>query len=120
MLLGEFGAPAQTTNVKGYMDTMYKWLNNNFHAGTHWNYTPTWRADTRDGWNMEGLSIVDDTGQLRDNFRPRAHPIAVADNPMNFTETKTSMKIHWNHDTARGTTELYIPVTPLCKHPVDC
>lgn len=109
LLLGEFGAPAGTSNVEGYIDANYNWLNKGFHSGTQWNYTPTWRADIKDGWNHEDLSIADDNGQLRANYRTRPHPQAIAGQPLSFSETTNSMELRWNHNPAQGTTELYVP-----------
>ncbi|HEY9033782.1 MAG TPA: cellulase family glycosylhydrolase [Pseudomonadales bacterium] len=109
LLLGEYGAPAATQNVEGYMDALYGWLNSGFHSGTQWNYTPTWRADIKDGWNGEDLSIVDDNGQLRANFRPRAQPLAIAGTPLSFSENPDSMALRWQHTAALGSTVLYLP-----------
>jgi endoglycosylceramidase len=109
MLLGEYGGPAETTNIEGYMDAMNEWLNDGMHHGTQWNYTPTWRADIKDGWNGEDLSIVDDNGNLRPNFRPRAYPVATAGQPISFSESSTSLSYSWQHDSSKGSTDIYLP-----------
>lgn len=109
MLLGEYGAPAETANVEGYMDALNQWLNDGMHHGTQWNYTPTWQEDTKDGWNTEDLSITDDTGALRANFRPRVYPQAVAGTQPVFSESENSFALNWNHDSAKGNTELFLP-----------
>lgn len=109
MLLGEYGGPAETSNIEGYMDALYDWLNDGFHHGTQWNYTPTWRADIKDGWNAEDLSIVDDSGNLRPNFRPRAYPQAIAGTPINFSEDENQLNLSWQHDSSKGQTLVYIP-----------
>ena len=109
LLLGEYGGPAETSNIEGYMDALNNWLNNGWHSGTQWNYTPTWRSDIKDGWNTEDLSIVDDMGNLRANFRPRPYPIAVAGNPVSFRETETGLNLSWENDISKGTTDVYIP-----------
>lgn len=109
MLLGEYGGPAKTKNIEGYMDALNGWLNKGLHHGTQWNYTPTWRDDSKDGWNHEDLSIVDNTGQLRPNFRARVYPTATAGNPITFEETANSAQYQWQHDASKGETELFIP-----------
>lgn len=109
LLLGEYGAPAETQNVEGYMDALNDWLNNGLHSGTQWNYTPEWRADTKDGWNMEDLSISDDTGTLRANFRPRVYPIAIAGTGATFREDSHSFNLSWTNNAQLGTTEVFLP-----------
>lgn len=109
LLLGEYGGPANTKNIEGYMDALNGWMNKGFHHGTQWNYTPTWRDDTKDGWNHEDLSIVDNTGQLRPNFRPRVYPTATAGTPIAFEETKQYATYRWNHDPKQGATTFFVP-----------
>jgi endoglycosylceramidase len=109
ILLGEFGGPAHTSNIEGYMDALYGWMNKGMYSGTQWNYTPTWRDDIKDGWNQEDLSIADDNGNLRPNFRPRAYPKAVAGKPISFSENKTQVTLSWQHEVNKGSTEVYIP-----------
>jgi endoglycosylceramidase len=109
LLLGEYGAPAETSDVEGYMDALNAWLNTGMHSGTQWNYTPTWRADTKDGWNHEDLSIVDDSGELRANFRPRVYPSNIAGTDASFSESESSFTLSWTHDNSLGSTEIFIP-----------
>ncbi len=109
LLLGEYGAPAETQNVEGYMDALNDWLNNGLHSGTQWNYTPGWRADTKDGWNMEDLSISDDTGSLRANFLPRAYPIAIAGTDATFSEDSRSLSLSWTNNRKLGETAVFLP-----------
>jgi endoglycosylceramidase len=109
LLLGEYGAPAETSNVEGYMDALNNWLNAGMHSGTQWNYTPTWRADTKDGWNAEDLSIINDSGGLRSNFRPRIYPIAIAGTNISFSESENAFSLSWEHDKSLGSTEIFIP-----------
>lgn len=109
LFLGEFGAPADTVNGKGYMDALYTWLNDGFHSGAQWNYTPTWQENSKDGWNNEDLSIVDDKGELRENFNPHPHPLAIAGEPIHFVENEQEMILRWKHNRSLTTTELYVP-----------
>jgi hypothetical protein len=108
-LLSEYGAPAETDNVEGYVDALNNWLNTGMHSGTQWNYTPTWQADTKDGWNNEDLSIVDDSGELRANFRSRVYPVSVAGTDASFSETENTFSLSWTHDDSLGSTEIFIP-----------
>jgi hypothetical protein len=57
---------------------------------------------------MEDLSISDDNGQLRPNYRPRAQPVAIAGTPVTFTESLSGMELRWQHNAALGATELFI------------
>jgi endoglycosylceramidase len=109
LLLGEYGAPAETNNVEGYMDALNSWLNTGMHSATQWNYTPTWKASTKDGWNYEDLSIVDESGALRAIFRPRVYPISIAGTDASFSETESSFSLSWTHDNNLGSTEIFLP-----------
>ena len=109
LLLGEFGAPATTSNVDGYMSAMYDWLNKGLHSGTQWNYTPTWRSDSKDGWNQEDLSISDDNRALRANFRPRAYPVAISGSQAQFREDPQGFDLTWQHIATQGGTLIYVP-----------
>jgi endoglycosylceramidase len=109
MMLSEYGGPAETSNIEGYMDALNAWLNKGLHHGMQWNYTPTWRDDVKDGWNTEDLSIADDNGNLRRNFRPRAYPIAIAGAPLAFSESESAINFSWQHEASKGQTEIYLP-----------
>lgn len=119
LLLGEYGAPATTINVNGYMNALNNWLNKGFHSGTQWNYTPTWRADIKDGWNDEDLSIVNDNGQLRANFKARPYPVAIAGTPVSFTQTDSKMVLKWKNTAAQGVTRIFVPVTFAAGKPIS-
>ncbi|OUS27379.1 hypothetical protein A9Q99_15395 [Gammaproteobacteria bacterium 45_16_T64] len=110
LLIGEYGAPADTVNVKGYMSAYNRWLNSGLYSGTQWNYTPTWQEETKDGWNHEDLSIVDSHGQLRDNFVPTAYPQAIAGDVVDFEINANSLRFHWVNNPLLGTTEIYLPM----------
>lgn len=71
LFLGEFGAPAGTWRGAAYMRALYRWMDAHHISGTQWCYTPNWHPERKDGWNVEDLSIVDNTGTPRDNY---AHP----------------------------------------------
>lgn len=109
MLLGEFGITNTAKRRAEYMDTVYNWLNKGFHSSTQWNYTPAWRADIKDGWNAEDFSIVNDSGELTATFKPRPAPIAIAGEPIQFTESEDGLIAVWNHNPSKGKTIFYIP-----------
>jgi len=111
MFLGEFGAPAGTTRGLDYIDMMYRRLDEGFHSGAHWVYTPGWTPETRDGWNLEDLSIVDDRGELRDNFRIRPQPQRIAGTPRTFTvqHEPPTLTVAWEHEPALGETVAFLP-----------
>jgi MYXO-CTERM domain-containing protein len=109
--LGEFGAPAGTERGLDYVDMLYDRLDEGFFSSAHWVYTPGWTADKKDGWNLEDLSIVDDGGHLRDNFRVRPHPRRVAGEPVRFSVTHEppTLELAWEHDPALGSTVAFVP-----------
>lgn len=122
LLLGEFGAPPATDGVAGYLDMLYRQLDDGFHSGTQWVYTPGWTDAAKDGWNQEDFSIVDGKGRLRANFRPRPYPRRVAGTPTAFSVpedrddsdedggvTDGVVTLSWQHDPAAGATVLYLP-----------
>ena len=78
-------------------------------SSAHWNYTPNWNAQTRDGWNLEDLSITADNGQLRDNFVVRPYALATAGEPHSLSVGSTTLQYRWRHDPAKGDTELFVP-----------
>jgi len=108
LLLGEFGAPAGTERGAEFVAALYDELDSALASGTHWVYTPGWTAERKDGWNAEDLSIVDGSGALRDNFRPRAVAQRVSGAPLAF-RGGTEVELSWQHEPARGRTELFVP-----------
>lgn len=110
LIMSEFGAPADTLNVTGYMEAYYDWLDANFVSGTQWSYTPGWTPELKDGWNAEDFSIVDDSGQLRTAlFVPRPYPQYTAGTPGQFERTENGLSYRWQNNVALGTTEIYLP-----------
>ena len=109
LMLGEFGAPASTRGGKAYIRQIYDWLDSQFASSAHWNYTPNWNDQTRDGWNLEDLSITDDSGQLRNNFVVRPYAVATAGEPVELLVSAQSIRYRWRHDPAKGATEWFLP-----------
>lgn len=116
LLLGEYGAPAGTHRADDYLTLLHRHLNRALASGTQWNYTPRWDATTKDGWNREDLSIVDDHGKLRDGlFRPRAYAQRIAGQPVSLTVREGSalipraIELRWQNDPALGDTVLFAP-----------
>jgi endoglycosylceramidase len=109
LVLSEFGAPAETENVTGYITAQYNWLDDHFASGIHWCYTPGWTISLKDGWNMEDFSIVDDAGQLRANYAPRPYPQKIAGTPGVFTLTETGFTLTWTNTLPGAATEIFLP-----------
>ncbi len=109
MFLSEFGAPFGTRNGLGYIEAQLDWLDTYWIASAQWNYTPGWREDVKDGWNMEDLSIVDDRGVLRDNFVMRPCPQRVAGAPRRFNLDDDGFTLTWDNRAGYGATVVYLP-----------
>lgn len=109
MFLSEFGAPAGTRNGLGYIDAQLDWLDTYWVSSAQWNYTPGWREDVKDGWNMEDLSIVDDQGALRDNFIVRPCPQRIAGAPKRFQLDDRGFSLTWVNRSAYGATIVFVP-----------
>ncbi|MBP7738514.1 MAG: cellulase family glycosylhydrolase [Spirochaetes bacterium] len=109
LVLSEFGAPATITNIAGYMEAQYDWLDDHFASAIQWCYTPGWRSDIKDGWNMEDFSIVDDAGQLRASCVPRPYPQKIAGTPGLFTRTDSGFTMTWTHTLSGVATEIFLP-----------
>lgn len=113
LFLGEFGAPPNAHRGLDYVDMLYRRLDEGFHSGAQWVYTPGWTEEKKDGWNVEDLSIVDGSRKLRDNFRVRPHPRRIAGEPSAFvvTHEPPTLELSWQHDPTRGETTAFLPVT---------
>ncbi len=109
MFLSEFGAPAGTKDGLGYIAAQLDWLDEYWIASAQWNYTPGWREDAKDGWNMEDLSIVDDQGALRDNFVLRPHPQRIGGAPQSFILDNDGFTLAWKNNPAYGATIVFVP-----------
>jgi MYXO-CTERM domain-containing protein len=115
LLVGEIGGPATADNVGGYMDAIYERLDETFASATQWVYTPAWTADAKDGWNAEDLSIVDDTGALRANFRVRPYAQRISGTPVSARATHEAVlsdnvfELAWDHVPSGGTTDVFLP-----------
>jgi len=115
LFVGEYGAPPSTVEVQGYLGAIGRQLDLGLASGAQWAYTPGWTPSAKDGWNLEDFSVVDDTGTLRANFRPRPFARRIAGTPTALTvsdeadATKNAMQLGWQHDPAAGTTELFAP-----------
>ncbi len=112
MFLGEFGSPHEVSNSAAYMEANYKWLDSAFVSGTQWSYTPGWTDQSKDGWNMEDLSIVDNTMKVRSSlFTPRPYPQKTAGKPLYFKRHSKGFSYSWMNDPAlgNGRTEFYVP-----------
>lgn len=116
LFLGEFGSPGPTLNGDAYIAVMYRTLDEGLWSSAQWSYTPGWTEATKDGWNAEDLSIVDDQGALRSNFRVRPALRAVSGTPTLFRwndKGDGTVEVAWDHDPSRGATEIFLPVEDL-------
>lgn len=124
LFLGEFGADATTMDGTEYMMSLYDHLDQRLESGAQWNYTPGWTPEQADGWNKEDYSIVDDTGQTRNNFVDWPHPNAIAGTPTSFKYTPSPtgetahMTLAWDHDPALGATTIFLPRKVFWDYPV--
>ncbi len=115
LFVGEIGGPATADNVGGYMDAIYDRLDETFASATQWVYTPAWTATAKDGWNTEDLSIVDDSGKLRPNFRVRPYAQRISGAPVSMRATHEAVlsdnvfELAWDHVPSAGTTDVFLP-----------
>lgn len=117
LFLGEFGIGAETRHGGDYIGALYERLDDALASGTQWNYTPRWNERDRDGWNGEDYSILDQRARARRNFQARPYPQKVAGVPLRlaFRTSRSAdaespqLECAWQHDPARGATELYVP-----------
>jgi endoglycosylceramidase len=116
LFLGEFGMPADVVRADDYVATVYDRLDAFLASGAHWNYTPTWTAESCDGWNGENFNILHRDGTPRPNFRLRPYPRLTAGLPLRFVYHEPpplghgpSLEFVWDHCPERGATELFVP-----------
>jgi endoglycosylceramidase len=116
LFLGEYGAAAETPRVGDYVSAIYDRLDSGLVSGTQWNYTPRWNPQTKDGWNAEDFNILDPSGALRPNFRPRPYPRSTAGTPLRFhyedggsVSRPRWFEFDWSHEPGCGETEIFVP-----------
>jgi endoglycosylceramidase len=122
LFIGEFGQSGTMGNARAFSDYQYDELDSHFLSATQWNYTPSWSAERRDGWNHEDMSIVDGDGKLRTGFYPRPFAQAVAGAPVSQLELRdrlgefASYELRWKQSASPGAadalqneTTLYFP-----------
>jgi endoglycosylceramidase len=115
LFVGEFGGPATTENIAGYLDAIHDRLNETFASAAQWVYTPAWTPSAKDGWNSEDLGTVDEAGRLRANFRIRPYARRIAGTPeaMRVTHEASPVdnvfELAWDHVPSAGTTEIFLP-----------
>lgn len=114
VLLGEYGTPAFAL-APNYIEMIYNDMDKFGDSGTQWGYTPEWNPTTLDGWNSEDLSVVDDKGNFRSNYRERPYARRTAGTygtltaqPSWFVFPATS-SYSWTHNPAQGVTEIFVP-----------
>lgn len=130
VLLGEFGTPSFLL-APNYIKMIYDDLDNFGDSATQWSWTPEWTPQNLDGWNREDLSVVDDKGRLRNNYRERPYARRTAGAYGNFKVSfaglfnPASARFRWSHNPAQGTTEIFVPDSflggraPVVSAPAD-
>ena len=87
-------------------------------SGLQWGYTLEWNPVTFDGFNYENVSVIDNKGQLRNNFTPRPYVRRTSgaygqwrrcDGAASNGAALHQITYSWEHDPARGATELFLP-----------
>jgi endoglycosylceramidase len=117
LFVGEFGMSACVHNVTAYIHTLYDRLDACLASGTHWNYTPEWNPQVRDGWNGEDFNILDPGGMTRPNFPARPYPRLTAGVPLRFTYRPATgpegptLEFVWDHRPDLGDTEIFVPMS---------
>jgi endoglycosylceramidase len=116
LFIGEFGAAADTRNAGEYVAAIYDRMDEVLASGAQWAYSPRWNERDKDGWNGEDFSILDSSGVIRPNFRPRPYPRSTAGTPLAFryadgssTNGQPSLVFTWQHRPELGTTEVFLP-----------
>nr|QOL01077.1 putative extracellular protein CSOL_010 [Pseudococcomyxa simplex] len=90
MFFGEFGANTDKNldnadfQAPNYISMFYDELDARLLGGTQWGWTDDYNDKTKDGWNSENFSIVDQRRNLRSNFAVRPYPKAIAGIPGQF------------------------------------
>jgi endoglycosylceramidase len=115
LFVGEFGSQPSVDEVDGYMGAMATQLNAALASGAQWAYTPGWTPTAKDHWDAQDYSIVDNTGAMRANFRPRPFARRIAGTPTMLTISdemdakQNALQLAWTNDPTAGATELYVP-----------
>lgn len=96
--------------ISEYIADIYRRLNDCFYGGTQWNYAPGWTPAALDGWNRENYSIIDDRGDIRENFKVRAYAQHVAGIPRKLEVSDKRIYLEWeNQPEFIAPTLLYVP-----------
>ena len=111
LLLGEFGMYPEKVKVSEYIADIYRRLDDCFYGGTQWNYCPGWDSTRLDGWNRENYSIIDDRGNIRQNFKVRAYAQRIAGIRKKLEGSDKRVRLEWeNQPELAAPTLLYVPV----------
>ncbi|CAL8464543.1 g4078 [Coccomyxa elongata] len=108
IFFGEFGANTDRNpdtadfQAPNYISMFYDELDQRLLGGTQWGWTDDFNDKTKDGWNAENFSIVDQRRNMRSNFAVRPYPKAIAGNPGQFKvdSIEKVMQLSWEVTTA--------------------
>ncbi len=116
LFVGEFGGPADATNIGAYIDAFYTALDARLVSGAQWTLAAAWNPVTKDGWNSEDFSILDDAAQLRANYRIRPYPARISGDPLRFSASRDPepiVELVWSHRPELGNTRIFAPQREL-------
>ena len=75
---------AERMQAPPLINMVYDQLDLHALGGTQWGWTPAWDPVTKDGWNEEDYSVVDQNLNMRTNYAIRPYARAVAGTPGPF------------------------------------
>ena len=117
VVLGEFGAPPSRI-TPAYIDMIYSDLEKHGESGMQWGYTSDWTPEAKDGFNFEDFSVIDNAGQLRNNFKLRPYVRRTAapvygqwqkSDGASLVGIGPRISYSWQHEPARGATDIFLP-----------
>jgi len=118
LFVGEFGTEARTKDAAGYIGKIYELLDQQFASGAQWNFTPGWKKETFDGWNMEDFSIVTSSTSIRSNlFKPRPYAEKINGGPIStvsYSSTDSDcVDLKWSNNPANMEETLFFVPKPI-------
>jgi hypothetical protein len=71
----------------------YNALDATLLSGLQWGWTNGYSPVTKDGWNQEDYSVVDQNLAMRSNYAIRPYPRAVAGIPISFQARRSCLSL---------------------------
>jgi endoglycosylceramidase len=113
--IGEFGGMPHGLQMEDLINHYYRLYDRNFISAAQWDFDPQWNPVSKDGWNLEDMTVVDPSGQPRDNFKIRPFAMAVSGTPIDMSVnlshdvSERELSFSWMHDPKLGTTDFFVP-----------